>query len=98
MLMRRFRLFRRFNPSGQSAVPVAADGSERAKKEFTLTFYTVLWKEGVVNGFLRVQMTLTLSASGDEFSGQAMADFCDANWNIVFSTTTDVKGKRLETL
>jgi hypothetical protein len=31
-VMRRFRLFRRFNPSGQSAVPVAADGSERAKK------------------------------------------------------------------
>ena len=53
--------------------------------------------EGVVNGFLRVQRTLTLSASGDEFSGPAMADFCDANWNIVFSTTTDVKGKMLET-
>jgi hypothetical protein len=68
----------------------------KSEKDFKLTFYTVLWKEGVVNGFLRVQRTLTLSDSGDEFSGPAMADFCDANWNVVFSTTTDVKGKRLE--
>jgi hypothetical protein len=66
-------------------------------KEFKLTFYTVIWKEGVVNGFLRVRRTVTLSESGDEFSGPANADFCDANWNVVFSSTTVVQGKRLET-
>jgi len=67
------------------------------EKEFKLTFYTVIWKEGVVNGFLRVRRTLTLSESGGEFYGTANADFCDANWNVVFSSITDVQGKKLET-
>jgi hypothetical protein len=66
-------------------------------REFKLTFYIEIWKEGVVNGFIRVQRTLTLSESGDEFSGPAKADFCDANWNVVLSLANDVKGKRLET-
>jgi len=29
--------------------------------------------------------------------GRAQVDFLDANWNVVFSTTSDVKGMRLET-
>jgi hypothetical protein len=64
---------------------------------FRLTFYSVLWKAGVVNGFRRVQDTLTLSDSSDEYTGHAEADFLDANWNVVFSTSSDVKGTRLET-
>jgi hypothetical protein len=64
---------------------------------FRLTFYSVLWKAGVVNGFRRVQDTLTLSESNDEYTGHAEADFLDANWNVVFSTSSDVKGTRLET-
>jgi hypothetical protein len=66
-------------------------------REFRLTFYSVLWKAGVVNGFQRVQDTLTLSESSDEYTGHAQADFLDANWNVVFSTSNDVKGTRLET-
>jgi hypothetical protein len=62
-----------------------------------LTFYSVLWKVGLVNGFLRVQETLTLSESNNEYAGQAKADFLDANWNVVFSTSSDLKGTRLET-
>jgi hypothetical protein len=66
-------------------------------REFRLTFYSVLWKEGVVNGFHRVQSVITLSETGDEFTAHGHADFFDANWNVVFSTATDGKGTRLET-
>jgi hypothetical protein len=40
-------------------------------KEFQLTYYSVLWKEGLVNGFQRVQGTLALTESGDEYTGRA---------------------------
>jgi hypothetical protein len=66
-------------------------------REFRLTFYCVMWKAGFVNGFQRVQDTLVLSESGDEYTGHAQVDFLDANWNVLFSTTSDVKGTRLET-
>jgi len=65
-------------------------------REFRLTYYCVLWKAGLVNGFQRVQDTLVLAESGDEYTGRAQVDFLDANWNVVFSTTSDVKGTRLE--
>jgi hypothetical protein len=65
--------------------------------EFRLTFYSVMWKAGLVNGFQRVQDTLILSESGDEYTGHAQVDFLDANWNVLFSTTSDAKGKRLKT-
>ena len=38
-----------------------------------------------------------MTESGDEYTGHAQMDFLDANWNVVFSTTSDVKGTRLET-
>src|SRR5260370_626872 len=66
-------------------------------REFRLTYYCLLWKAGLVNGFQRVQDTLVLAESGDEYTGRAQVDFLDANWNVVFSTTSDVKGARLET-
>jgi hypothetical protein len=66
-------------------------------REFRLTFYSVMWKAGLVNGYQRVQDTLVLSEAGDEFTGHAQVDFLDASWNVVFSTTSDVKGTRLET-
>jgi hypothetical protein len=67
------------------------------EREFRLTFYSVMWKAGLVNGFQRVQDNLVLSESGDEYTGHAQVDFLDANWNVLFSTTSDVRGKRLET-
>jgi hypothetical protein len=66
-------------------------------REFRLTYYCVLWKAGLVNGFQRVQETLVMTESGDDYTGRAQVDFLDANWNVVFSTTSDVKGTRLET-
>ena len=65
--------------------------------EFRLTFYAVMRRAGFVNGFQRVQDTLALSESGNEYTGHALVDFLDADWNVVFSTTRDVKGTRLET-
>ena len=38
-----------------------------------------------------------MSEPGDEYTGHAQVDFLDANWNVVFSTTNDVMGTRLET-
>ena len=66
-------------------------------REFRLTYYCVLWKAGLVNGFQRVQDTLVLTESGNEYTGRAQVDFLDANWNVVYSTTSDVNGTRLET-
>src|SRR5215469_3549686 len=66
-------------------------------RAFRLTFYSVLWKTGLVNGFQRVQDTFTLSESGNEDAGQAQVDFLDANWNVVFSISSDLKGTRRET-
>jgi hypothetical protein len=66
-------------------------------QEFRLTFYSALSKAGLVNGFERVQDTLILSESGEEYTGRSQVDFFDANWNVVFSTINHVKGKRLET-
>jgi hypothetical protein len=66
-------------------------------RKFRLTYYCVLWKAGLVNGFQRVQDTFVLAESGDEYTGRAQVDFLDANWNVVFSTTSDVNGTRLET-
>jgi hypothetical protein len=64
--------------------------------EFRLAYYSVLWKAGLVNGFQRVQCTLALSESGGEYTGHAQVDFLNTNWKIVFSTTREVKGTRLE--
>ena len=55
------------------------------------------WKAGLANGFQRVKDTLFLSESGDEYAGHAQVDFLDENWNVMFSTISDVKGTRLET-
>jgi hypothetical protein len=67
-------------------------------REFTLTFYAVLRKEGVVNGYQRIHSTLILSESGNEFTvHDGQVDFLDAHWNVVSSNTDEVTGKRLET-
>src|SRR6516162_6357247 len=65
-------------------------------KEFRLTFYAVMRKAGEGAGFQRVQETLVLSESADEYTGHAQVDFLDADWNVVFSTTSEEKGARLE--
>ncbi|HTG62481.1 MAG TPA: hypothetical protein VMG63_24120, partial [Terriglobia bacterium] len=66
-------------------------------REFRLTFYAVMRNAGEGAGFQRVQETLVLSESGDEYTSHAQVDFLDADSNVLFSTTSEVKGTRLET-
>jgi len=82
---------------GTEASPGYGRWAATGDREIRLTFYALLWKEGHGNGYQRVQETLAMSEPGDEYTGHAQVDFLDANWNVVFSTTSDVKGTRLET-
>ena len=71
---------------------------QTSDKEFKLTFYAVLLKDGVANGYQRVHSTMILSEPGNEFTvHEGHVDFLDVNWNVVFSSTDEVTGKRLET-
>jgi hypothetical protein len=71
---------------------------QTGEREFKLTFYAVLRKEGVVNGYQRIQSTMALSESGDQFTvHEGRVDFLDVNWKVVFSTTDEVTGTRLKT-
>lgn len=72
--------------------------AQTGDKEFKLTFYAVLLKEGEVNGYLRVRSTMILSGSGNEFtSHECQVEFLDTDWKVVDSDNDEVKGTRLET-
>ena len=66
-------------------------------REFRATFYSTLLKAGAVNGFSAVHTTIALSESGDEFTAHSQGNFLDANWNVLLSTDSELKGTRLET-
>ena len=66
-------------------------------REFRLTFYSVMWKAGLVTGYQRVQDTLVLSEAGDQYTGHAQVDYLDASGKTVLNTSSEVKGSRLET-
>ena len=72
--------------------------AQTGDKEFKLTFYVVLLKQGEVNGYMRVRSTLSLSDSGNEFtSHECLAEFLDTNWKVLDSDNDKVTGTRLET-
>jgi hypothetical protein len=72
--------------------------AQTGDREFKLTFYAVLLKEGEVNGYMRVRSTMSLSESGNEFTArECQVDFLDANWKVLDSENDEVKGTRLET-
>ena len=81
---------------GTEASPGYGRWAATGDRELRLTFYGIIWKEGLGNGYQRVQETLVLW-EGDEYTGHAQVDFLDANWTVVFSIACDVKGTRLET-
>lgn len=62
-----------------------------------MTFYITLLKAGVVKGFSKVQGTVVLSESGDEFRAHDQEAFLDVDWNVLLSTASNLKGTRLET-
>jgi hypothetical protein len=71
---------------------------QTSDNEFKLTFYAVLLKDGAANGYQRVHSTMILSESSNEFTvHEGHVDFLDVNWKVVFSSTDEVTGKRLET-
>jgi hypothetical protein len=64
---------------------------------FQLIAYAILTKNGVTAGYFRLTSTITLSATGNEYTGPGQADFYDANWNLVFTSMSDAYGRRLLT-
>ncbi|HET9378507.1 MAG TPA: hypothetical protein VFO40_26295 [Chthoniobacterales bacterium] len=72
--------------------------AQTGDREFKLTFYAVLLKDGEVNGYLQVHGTLILSESGNEFTTRdCKVDFMDADRKVLDSDNDRVKGTKLET-
>ena len=72
--------------------------AQTGDKEFKLTFYAVLLKQGEVNGYMRVRTTIGLSDSGNEFTtSECVLQFLDANWKVLDSDQDEATGTRLET-
>jgi hypothetical protein len=97
-----------FTTTGNSKIDVAGLADQRGpgfgrwaqagNREFKLTFYAVLLKEGEVNGYMRVRSTLTLSEPGNEFtSRECHVEFLDKNWDVRDSDDDQVTGKKLDT-
>jgi hypothetical protein len=97
-----------FTTTGNTKFPQGLGSDERGPgygrwaqtgdREFKLTFYAVLLKDGEVNGYMQVQSTLILSESGNEFTSRdCKVDFMDADRKVLDSDNDQVKGTRLET-
>ena len=97
-----------FTTAGNTKFPQGLGSDERGPRygrwvqtgdrEFKLTLYAVLLKEGEVNGYMRVHSTMILSDSQDEFTArECQVDFLDTNWKVLDSDNDEVKGTRLET-
>ena len=78
--------------------PAYGRWAKTGDREFQLTFYAAMWnKEGVISGFHRIQSTIVLAESGEEYTAHTQADFFDANWKTLLTNTGEVKGTRLQT-
>jgi hypothetical protein len=97
-----------FSTAGNTKFPPGLGSDERGPgygrwaqtgdREFKLTFYAVLLKDGEVNGYMQVQSTLILSASGSEFTSRdCKVDFMDADRKVLDTDHDQVKGTKLET-
>jgi hypothetical protein len=76
--------------------PAFGQWTPAGTREFSLTSYAVMGKAGLGTGFQRIQYTLFLSESGDEYTGHAEVDFLDADWNVVFSTVCDLQSSLIQ--
>ena len=97
-----------FSTTGNTKFPQGLGSNERGPgygrwaqtgdREFKLTFYAVLFKDGEVNGYMQIHSTLILSESGNEFTTRdCKVDFMDADRKVLDSDNDQVKGTRLET-
>jgi hypothetical protein len=66
-------------------------------KEYHMTFYAVLSKDGVATGFYHAEATFILSDSGDEYTGESKSEFLDLNWKAVGGREGKITAKRLKT-
>jgi len=66
-------------------------------KEYHMTFYSVLSTDGVATGFYHAEVTLILSDSGDEYTGETKSEFLDLNWKAVGGREGNITAKRLKT-
>jgi hypothetical protein len=66
-------------------------------KEYHMTFYAVLSRDGVATGFYDAEATLILSDSGDEYTGESKSEFLDLNWKAVGRREGNITAKRLKT-
>jgi hypothetical protein len=72
--------------------------AQTGDREFKLTFYAVLLKDGQVTGYLQVHSSLILSESGNEFTTRdCEVNFMDVDRKVLDRDTDQVKGTRLET-
>src|SRR5260221_5069686 len=86
-----------FTTAGNTKFPQGLGSDERGPgygrwaptgdREFKLTVYAVLLKDGEVNGYMQVQSTLILSESGNEFTTRddCKVDFMDADRKVLDS-------------
>ena len=64
---------------------------------FRLAAYSLIFKNGVVNGFFRVRDTFTLSENGKQFTSPgSQVDWLDINGGVVFTERGVNTGTRLE--
>jgi hypothetical protein len=72
--------------------------AQTGDREFKLTFYAVLSKDGQVTGYMQVRSSLILSESGNEFTTRdCEVDFMGVDRKVLDRDTDQVKGTRLET-
>ena len=72
--------------------------AQAGDREFKLTFYAVLLKDGQVTGYLQVRSSLILSESGNEFTTHdCEVNLMDVDRKVLDRDTDQVKGTRLET-
>lgn len=62
--------------------------------EFVFSLYTVIMRNGIVTGYHRVTNTVTIS--GNELSGTALAEFFDQEGTRVFSGESALTGRRFD--
>lgn len=89
------------NPSLRTLADTLGAGYGRwiqaGDNEIRMTFYFPLLKAGLINGFSRVDATVVLSESGDDFAAHSRTEFLDPDLKVLLTVASEGKGTRLET-
>jgi hypothetical protein len=89
------------NPSLRTLADTLGAGYGRwiqtGDNETRMTFYFPLLKAGLINGFSRVDGTVVLAESGDDFAAHSRTEFLDPDLKVLLTVASEGKGTRLET-